>query len=223
MRIGIIGSGHIGGTAAQLFSKAGHEVALSHAGSPDSLREQVASLGPKAKAMTPEQAADFGSVVVLAVPWRDRDQLPKEQLRGKIVVDATNPYTPDFKLYDLGDSTSSEEVAKALPGARIVKAFNTLYADDLASRGQLRRSVGGRTALLVAGNDAHAKKVVSTLIRDIGFCPVDTGTLQEGGRFQQPGSPFYTRIVTGDDAAAALARARAVAEQPAAPSESPHP
>ena len=221
MRIGIIGSGHIGGTAALLFAKAGHEVALSHAGGPESLRPQVAKLGSKARAATAEEAANFGQVVLLALPWRDRDELPKERLRGKIVIDATNPYRPDSQLYDLGDSTSSEEVARALPGARIVKAFNTLYADDLASRSQPRRSVGGRPALLVAGNDAHAKKVVSTLIRDIGFCPVDTGTLHEGGRLQQPGSPLYARVVSGDDAAAAIARARAVAEQ--APPPEAHP
>jgi len=223
MRIGIIGSGRIGGTAAQLFTKAGHEVALSHAGGPESLREQVARLGPKARATTVEEAADFGSVVLLALPWRERDALPKDRLRGKIVVDATNPYRPDLQLYDLGDSTSSEEVAKALPGARIVKAFSTLYADDLASRGQLRRSVGGRPALLVAGNDIHAKKVVSTLIRDIGFCPVDAGELREGGRFMQPGSPLYTRVVSGDDAAAALARAKAGAERAAAEQPESHP
>ncbi len=153
MRIGIIGSGNIGGTAAKLFVDAGHEVALAHASGPESLREQVAALGRRARAATVEEAAEFGEVVLLAVPWRSRGDLPADRLRGKVVVDATNPYRPDFTLYDLGDSTSSEEVAKAVPGARLVKAFNTLHAQDLASRGDPERPVEERTALLIAGDD----------------------------------------------------------------------
>ncbi len=112
MRIGIIGSGNIGGAAAKLFTKAGHEVALSHKAGPASLRDQVAALGPRACAMTVEEAAGFGDVVLLAIPWRNRQDLPAERLRGKIVIDAMNPFRPDHGLYDLGDSTSSEEVAK---------------------------------------------------------------------------------------------------------------
>ncbi|BDG02950.1 NADPH-dependent F420 reductase [Anaeromyxobacter oryzae] len=206
MRIGILGSGNIGGTAAKLFVNAGHEVALSHAGGPESLREQVAALGPRARAVTIEKAADFGEVVLLAIPWRSREDLPAGRLRGKIVVDAMNPYRPDFSLYDLGDSTSSEEVAKTLPGARLVKAFNTLYAKDLASRGAPGRPVDERTALLLAGDDADAKAVVAQLVDDIGFAPIDTGSLRDGGRLQQAGGPLYIRVITGAEARAALRR-----------------
>jgi len=206
MRIGIIGSGNIGGTAARLLVNAGHEVALSHASGPASLRDQVAALGPRARAATIEEAADFGEVVLVAIPWRSRGDLPADRLRGKVVIDAMNPYRPDFSLYDLGDSTSSEEVAKALPGARLVKAFNSLPAKELASRGAPDRSVEERTALLIAGDDQDAKRVVAQLADDLGFAAIDTGSLRDGGRIQQAGGPLYARVVTGADARAALQR-----------------
>ncbi len=208
MRIGILGSGHIGGTAAQLLARAGHEVALSHAGSKESLRDQVAALGPEARAATIDEACDFGEVVLLAIPWRSRDDLPAGRLRGKVVVDAMNPYRPDFSLYDLGGSTSSEEVAKARPGARLVKAFNHLFAKDLATRGNPGLPAEQRIALFLAGDDQQAKQMVAKLVEDIGFAPVDTGSLREGGRLQQAGGPLYTRVLTGADAETVLHRER---------------
>ena len=204
MRIGIIGSGHIGGTAARLLVAAGHEVALAHAGGPESLRQQVEALGPRARAATVEEAAEFGQAVLLAIPWRDRGDLPADRLRGKVVIDAMNPYRPDFTLYDLGDSTSSEEVAKALPDARVVKAFNALHARDLAAHGDPDLPIDERTASFVAGDDQDAKTVVAQLIDDIGFAPVDTGSLREGGRLQQAGGPLYTRVLTAGEARVAL-------------------
>ncbi len=204
MRIGIIGSGSIGGTAARLFVAAGHEIALAHAGGPESLREQVDALGHGVRAATVEEAAEFGQVVLLAIPWRNRGDLPADRLRGKIVVDAMNPYRPDFGLYDLGDSTSSEEVAKALPEARLVKAFNTLHARDLASRGDPDLPIGERIAILVAGDDQAAKAVAAEIVDDIGFAPVDTGSLRAGGRLQQAGGPLYTRVMTGGEARVAV-------------------
>jgi predicted dinucleotide-binding enzyme len=218
MRIGIIGSGNIGGTAARLFVDAGNEVALSHAGGPESLRQKVAKLGPKACSTTIEEAADFGDVVLLAIPWRNREDLPAERLAGKIVIDATNPYAPDLSLYDLGDSTSSEEVKKVLPGARVVKAFNTLVARDLGGRGRKDLALEERTALLVGGDDQDAKRVVARLVQDIGYAPVDTGSLHEGGRMQQPGSPLYGRVMTGIDAHRAVHQIQEQQGRPAAPS-----
>ncbi len=209
MKIGIIGSGNIGGTAARLFAAAGHEVALSHKGGPESLREQVAQLGEKARAMTVDEAAAFGDVVLLALPWRTREDLPAERLAGKIVIDATNPYRPDFSVYDLGDSSSSEEMLRAVPGARLVKAFNTLFSKDLASRGRPDLPLDERTALFLAGDDPQAREIVSRLVEEIGFAPVDTGGLRAGGRLQQPGSPLYARNLTGADARAALRAAQA--------------
>ena len=199
MKIGIIGSGKIGETTARLFVNAGHQIALSNSKGPQSLESLVASIGPNsAKAMTVQEAIAFGDVVLLALPWRKREELrslPSELLKNKIVIDATNPYSENFELIDLGNSTSSEEVAKELPtGARIVKAFNTMYYETL--RTESRKSKDDRLVLFVAGDDADAKSVVSKLIEDIGFTPVDTGSLREGGRKQQPGSPIYNNPMT---------------------------
>ncbi|GEJ56844.1 NADPH-dependent F420 reductase [Anaeromyxobacter diazotrophicus] len=204
MRVGIIGSGHIGGTAARLFAEAGHEVALSHAGPPDALRDAVAKLGPNAHAATVEEAARFGDVVLLALPWRSRGALPARALDGKVVVDATNPYGADGKVEDLGDATSSEEVLKVIPRSRLVKAMNTLFAQDLASRGRKDLPLPERTVLLMAGDDEDAKQVVAELIRDIGYAAVDLGELREGGKLQQPGSPLYAKTLRASEVPAAL-------------------
>jgi predicted dinucleotide-binding enzyme len=206
MKIGIIGAGHIGANAARLFVRAGHEVAVSNSRGPESLGELVDELGERAHATTVAEAARFGDVVLLAVPWRTPAAWPPADLvAGKIVVDAMNPYREDFSLYDLGESTSSEEVAKRLPGARIVKAFNTIYFEHLAGEGRTDLPVGERRAIFVAGDDAEAKAVVSRLIEEIGFAPVDTGSLREGGRRQEPGTDVYNRQITGDEARRILA------------------
>jgi predicted dinucleotide-binding enzyme len=217
MRIGVLGSGQIGGTVARLFARAGHEVALAHAGGPQSLREQVAALGPRARAATVDEAADFGEVVVLAIPWRSRDTLPAARLRGKVVVDTMNHYRPDMTLHDLGGSTSSEEVAKVLPGARLVKALNHLGAADLGGLGRSSLPAGQRTALLLAGDDREAKQIVAGLLAQIGFAPVDTGTLREGGRLQQAGGPLAGRPLSGAEAEELLHAAWARAGPGAAP------
>jgi predicted dinucleotide-binding enzyme len=111
-------------------------------------------------------------------------------LKNKIVIDATNPYSESFELIDLGNSTSTEEVTKELPGAHLVKAFNTLYFETLGNGGLPSGREQDRLVLFVAGDDAAAK-VVSNLIEVIGFKPVDAGSLREGGRKQQPESPIY--------------------------------
>ena len=203
MRIGIIGSGMIGGTAARLFVRAGHEVAVSNSRGPESLQSLVAELGLGARAMTVEDAARWGEVILLAVPWRKPEALPPAELvAGKVVIDAMNPYREGGGLYDLGDSTSSEETAKRLPGARLVKAFNTIYYRHLATRGRPDLPVDERHAIFLAGDDAEAKRLVARLITEIGFAPVDTGSLREGGRRQQPGTPVYNRPLTGREARA---------------------
>lgn len=207
MKIGILGSGMIGGTAARLFIKAGHEVAVGNSRGPESLRPLAAELGPKLHPTTIEGAAHFGHVVLLAVPWRATDALPVPSLlKGKIVVDAMNPYTPDGGTYDLGDSTSSEEVEKRLPGARLVKAFNTIYFKTLASQGKADAPLDDRLAIFVAGDDQEAKAVVSRLIEEIGFAAIDTGGLRDGGKRQEPGSPIYNRMITAREARELLSR-----------------
>ena len=194
MRIGILGAGNIGGTLGRDWARAGHEVFLSSR-HPDALQKLAKEMGNGARAGTPEEAARFADVVVLAIPWRNRHDLPRPGLfKGKVVIDAMNPYTADGKVMDLGDSTSSEDVAKLLPGARLVKAFNTMSSDDL--RSGAFRSGDDRWAIFVAGDDKGAKEVVSRLIEDIGFVPIDTGSLKEGGRKQRPGSAIYGEPLT---------------------------
>ena len=195
MRIGVLGAGHIGGTAATLFARAGHQVAVANSRGPASLASLVASMGPNARAASPADAVTFGEAVLLAIPWRNKDQLPRADLfAGKIVIDAMNPFSGLGRVMDLGDRTSSEEVAKQLPGARLVKAFNTMGWKTLETGG--RPSGQDRLAIFIAGDDAVAKKVIATIIEGIGFAPLDTGSLRDGGRRQEPGSPLFGRPLT---------------------------
>lgn len=201
MKIGIIGAGKIGATAARLFVSAGHEVAISNSRGADSLRELIEQLGPKARAMSVDEAGSFGEVTMLAVPWHLENAHPAaERLRGKIVIDAMNPYNPDGGFFDLTGSTSSEIVLKRIPGARLVKAFNTIYHDHLATRGRKELPVQERHAIYVAGDDLEAKRMVSRLIEEIGFAPVDTGSLREGGQLQQPDSLIYNQTFSAREA-----------------------
>ena len=196
MKIGIIGSGNIGATLAHLFAKAGHQVEISNSSGQASLNALVKSISSNnVIAATPEGAVRFAQVVLLAIPWRKKHELPPSDLfKGKIVIDAMNPYSENFEVLDLGNSTSSEEVTKQLPSARLVKAFNTMYYEML--RTGARNSQDERLVLFVAGDDPDAKAVVSKLIDEIGFTPVDTGSLREGGRKQQPGSSIYNDPMT---------------------------
>ncbi|MRN69177.1 MAG: NADP oxidoreductase, partial [Nitrosopumilales archaeon] len=138
MKIGIIGSGNIGATLAHLFAKAGHQVEISNSSGQASLNALVKSISSNnVTAATPEGAVRFAQVVLLAIPWRKKHELPPSDLfKGKIVIDAMNPYSENFEVIDLGNSTSSEEVTKQLPGARIVKAFNTMYYESLRTGGR---------------------------------------------------------------------------------------
>lgn len=203
MRIGIVGAGNIGGTLARLFAGAGHEVAVSNSRGPETLRDMVDAIGPRAQAATVEEAARFGEVVLLAVPWRTPEALPPAYLlEGKIVIDAMNPYADGGGIADLGDSSSSEETQKRLPGARLVKAFNTIWFQHLATRGRTDGPPEERHAIFLAGDDSEAKSTVARLITDIGFAPVDTGGLRQGGRRQQPGTALYNKVLTGAEARA---------------------
>src|SRR5512133_2370036 len=136
-KIGIIGAGMIGATAARLFVKAGHDVAISNSRGPESLADLIRELGPRARALAVAEAARWADVVLLAVPWRRPEALPPaDTLAGKIVIDAMNPYALDGSIVDLRAATSSEETGRRLPGARLVKAFNTIWFKHLAERGR---------------------------------------------------------------------------------------
>lgn len=205
-KIGIIGAGMIGGTTAKLFVEAGHEVTVSNSRGPDTLKDLVKTLGPKAHAATSKDAARWADIVLLAVPWRSPEALPPaDSVAGKIVIDAMNPYAAGGGMADLGASSSSEETRTRLPGARLVKAFNTIWFKHLAERGRKDLPLDDRHAIFVAGDDADAKKTVMALIEDIGFAPVDTGSLAAGGRRQQPNTSLYNKVLTRREALKLLA------------------
>jgi predicted dinucleotide-binding enzyme len=205
MKIGIVGSGNIGGTAARLFVRAGHEVALSNSRGGEGLEELVKELGDKAHATTIENAAKFGDVVLVAIPFGKFSELPADAFKGKVVIDTGN-YYPErdgkFPPLDQDETTSSELMSSHLKEARLVKGFNTIYFKHLASLGDTSLPLEDRRAIFIAGDDSQAKEIVARLIEEIGFAAVDTGFLHEGGRSQQPGTALYNKEVTAREAAA---------------------
>lgn len=208
MRIGIIGSGNIGANAARLFVRAGHEVALSNSRGGEGLEKLVAELGEKAQATTIEDAARFGEVLLVAIPFGKFRTLPAEAFNGKVVIDAGNYYPQrdgSFAELDSGQTTSSEMLASHLKGARLVKGFNTIWFEHLATQGKTELPLEERRAIFVAGDDTQASEVVARLIEEIGFAAVATGGLGDGGRQQQPGTDVYNKDVTAREAKALLA------------------
>jgi predicted dinucleotide-binding enzyme len=207
MRIGIIGSGNIGSTAARLFVDAGHEVAIANSRGPESLADLVADLGEGARAATVEEAASFGEAVLVAIPFGRYPDLPAALLADRVVIDAMNYYpNRDGNIAELDDdtTTSTELLAAHAPQARAVKAFNTMNYRILRDRG---KPGGGedRLAMFAAADDPEAKALVSGLIEEIGFAAVDAGGLAEGGRRQQPGSPIYGEPMTESEGRGVLA------------------
>jgi predicted dinucleotide-binding enzyme len=194
MKIGIIGAGRIGATLARLFVDAGHEVAVSNSRGPATLAAVVEELGTRAQAMTAAEAARFGEVVVVSVPFGRYRELPTEGVAGKVVID-TNNYYPQrdgrFEELDSDNTTSSELLQAHLPGSRVVKAFNAILWSRLRDDGRPAGD-GERLGIPISADDEEAKRTVAELIDQIGFDAVDAGTLAEGGRKHQPGTPAYT-------------------------------
>ncbi|HSU26691.1 MAG TPA: NAD(P)-binding domain-containing protein [Pyrinomonadaceae bacterium] len=207
MKIGIIGAGHIGGNAARLFVKAGHQVAISNSRGPQTLADLVEELGDNAEAVNIEDAIDFGDVIFVSIPLGRIEELPTEGFDGKIVVDSNNYYPErdgQIAALDDGKTTSSELLARHLRGARLVKGFNTIWFEHLRTQGDTGLPLEKRRAIFIAGDDSEAKAVVANLIEDIGFAAVDTGFLHEGGLSQQPGTPIYNQELTAAEAAKVL-------------------
>ncbi|MCA4726610.1 NADPH-dependent F420 reductase [Mycolicibacterium fortuitum] len=192
MNIGLIGSGHVGSAIATLAVRAGHDVVLSNSRGPGTLTWLTARLGPHATAASAASAAAMARIVVLAVPFGQRRELPVAALAGKVVIDAMN-YYPARDGHILGIdrhfTTTSELVAAELPRSQVVKAFNSIYAEEMVSSA---RPAGNpqRRALPIAGDDRHAKRVVTRLIESFGFDVVDVGALAQGFRFEN-GTPAY--------------------------------
>ena len=201
--IGLIGSGHIGGTVARLAVDAGHDVVLSNSRGPETLQDLVDDLGPRARAATAEEAAEAADLVVVTIPLKNVGQVPADALRGKIVIDTSNYYPQrDGQIAALDDksSTTSELVQSQLPGSRVVKGFNNLNYLHL---GSLQRPAGSpdRSVLAIAGDDADAKSAVTEFLDSIGYDAYDAGSLADSWRFDV-GSPAYGRPYNTDTSGA---------------------
>jgi predicted dinucleotide-binding enzyme len=203
MKIGIIGAGKIGATAAQQFLRANHEVAIANSRGPETLQSLVDEIGAGIHAATLEEAATFGEVVLVAIPLGKIQSLPKDAFRGKIVMDANNYYPQrdgHIAALDNDETTSSELLAQHLEGTTVVKAFNTIWFEHLKTKGDTTLPLDERHVIFIAGDDDSAKATVSQLIEEIGFVAVETGSLAEGGRRQQPDTAVYGKVLTRPEA-----------------------
>ncbi|AWN22697.1 NADP oxidoreductase [Deinococcus irradiatisoli] len=190
MKIGILGAGHIGKALARLLAEAGHEVGISNSRGPETLRDLAERLGHGVRAYTNEDAARFGELVIETVPFGKYADLPSVQLKGKVVIDTANYYPQRDGDIDLGGLSESAFMARHMPGARVVKAFNAIHAAHLEAQGDTGKPLEERRAIPIASDDAEAKQVVADLIEQIGFAPLDNGTLEDS-KSQQPGTPIY--------------------------------
>jgi 8-hydroxy-5-deazaflavin:NADPH oxidoreductase len=196
MKIGVIGAGHIGGTIGGLWIKAGHPVFFSSR-HPEELQGLVTSLGSLAQAGTVDQAIAFGDVVFIAVPYGALPQIGRDygkSLAGRIVLDADNAVASrDGAIADEvernGIGVTSQ---KYLPGARLVRAFNTLSYKIFESEAN---RPAPRLAVPIAGDDQEALQVAASLVHDAGFDPVEVGKLADASRFQR-GAPGYGQNVS---------------------------
>jgi predicted dinucleotide-binding enzyme len=189
MRIGFIGAGRIGGNAARLYVQAGHEVLLSFSRDAAALQERAAGLGQSARAGTPAEAAAFGEVVFLSVPWPLVGDAVAAAggLDGRIVIDTTNQFTPDG-LADLPAGRTAAQVnQERMRGARLVKAYNTLTSGfQVQAAG---REGPDRVVMFMCGDDTEAKRTVGGLIEDSGFTPFDLGGLADAAPMEAPRRP----------------------------------
>jgi predicted dinucleotide-binding enzyme len=196
MKIGIIGAGHMGGTLAELWAKAGHEVMIASR-HPEELEAQARAIGPSVHVGTAQEAAAYGSVVVIAVPYGQWPQISgqiKSETVGKTVIDLTNPY-PE-RDGPMAEQARKEGTGvadpKYLPGAHLVRAFNSIIYTNL---GRLAHREGDPVAIPVAGDDADALAVTNQLVRDAGFEPVMVGPLSSARRFDVD-TPVYVKVLT---------------------------
>lgn len=188
-KIGLIGSGNVGSNLGRVWAQAGYPVMFSSKDI-DADRKLAASVGANARAGTPQEAVAFADVVVLAVPYGALPELGKTlggALRGKIVIDASNPFPQrDGEIATEAREKGAGEVsARLLPGARIVRAFNGVAAARMGAM----HETPGKVAMPYAGDDAQALQTAERLIRDIGFEPVKVGGLAMG-KYLMPGTPL---------------------------------
>jgi 8-hydroxy-5-deazaflavin:NADPH oxidoreductase len=187
MRIGILGSGLMGGKLGTLFARAGHEVVFSYARTRKKLDALARKAGKDAQAGTPRQAAQDADAVLLAVHWSRLSDLLKRagDLSGKVIISCSLPMNAaDTKLVIANTSSGAEALAAKAPGARVVSAFGTVPSEVLFAVFEARRRQSARPSLLYCGNSPAAKKIAASLIRDVGFDPKDAGPLKMARYFE---------------------------------------
>jgi predicted dinucleotide-binding enzyme len=217
VRIGIVGAGRIGGNCATQFAKGGHGVKLSFARDTARLDALAEEIGERASVGTPAEAAEFGEVVVFAVPWDTIDQALSEagSLDGKIVIDTTNQYGSE-RLPPEGQ-TAAQWNAGRMPGARYTKSFNTLTSAFQAEAAG--RPEADRVVQWVCGDDADAKATVIGLIADAGYAPVDIGGTADAAVIEAPPRPGAVygeeyRLPDAEKVLAAVAAGEAIPPTP---------
>ena len=206
MRIGILGSGLMGGKLGTLFARAGHDVVFSYSHSREKLEHLARDAGGSARAGTPAEAARDADAVLLAVHWsRFGDVLGQAgDLSGKVVVTCSLPMSEDdSQLVVAHTSSGAEELARRIPAARIVSAFNTVPSEVLFDVYE-RRENRTHPSLVYCGDDDGAKEVAAGLIRDVGFEPVDAGPLRIA-RFTEPFALLVAQLAYEGDEGPELA------------------
>jgi predicted dinucleotide-binding enzyme len=187
MRIGILGSGLMGAKLGTIFARAGHEVVFSYARHREKLEQLAKDAGGKARAGTPREAAEHADAVLLAVHWSRMDEVISQAggLAGKTVISCSLPMNADDTALVVGYvSSGAEELAKKVPEAHVVQAFNTVPSEVLFGVFESQQAAR-RPSLVYCGDHAAAKKKVAGLIRDAGFEPVDAGALKIA-RYTEP-------------------------------------
>jgi len=189
MKFGFIGAGEVAQTLAKHFVRHGHEVVFSNSKGPDSLIELARSIGPNARAGTVNEAAEQ-DIVILCVRWRQAKQALAEasNWNGRILVDTTNHFLSldPLVVEDTKGKTSSEVIASYAPGARVIKAFNTVVMEWIQDYSNKKP----KTVFFLSGDDADAKRKLACALEETDFIPVDLGGLIDGGRLQQAGGPL---------------------------------
>lgn len=196
MKIGILGSGLMGGKLGTLFARAGHEVVFSYSRDPMKLARLALDAGNGARPGSPRDAVRTSDVLLLAVHWSRVSDVTRQagSLSGKVVVSCTLPMSKsDSKLVVGRTSSGAEVLARKLRGARFVNTFGTVPSEVLFSVYEARRRRARRPTLVVCGNDARAKHVAARLARDIGFDPLDLGPLRLS-RYTEPYSLLVARV-----------------------------
>ena len=206
MRIGILGSGLMGGKLGTLFARAGHEVVFSYARTERKLKRLAREAGERARAGTPAEAARDSDVLLLAVHWSRVDDVLKHagNLKGKTVVSCSLPMNADdTELVVAHTSSGAEVLATRLKGAHFVAAFGTVPSEVLFGVFEARRRAK-RPSLVYCGDDPSAKAIAAELIRDVGFDPVDAGPLRVA-RFTEPFTQLIARLAYDGDRGPELA------------------